>query len=90
MEERDKLRNVLDKLGDDQIRMLTGLAEVLLEENQVDSTADTGDIGQRYAEFKRWCETIDFDLASLETWLEESPNAKANIKAATQAVSSTQ
>ena len=72
MQEHEKLATVLGKLNKTQMRMLTRVAEVLVEENRADPLHDDGDVRARYAQFKRWCDAHQLDPHSVESWIEES------------------
>lgn len=80
MDERDKLTHVMDKLGNEQLRLLTRFAEIMAEQQKADPMYDTGDIRVRYAEFKRWCDANSLDLAAVDAWVRET--RQANDRAA--------
>lgn len=81
MRERDKFTTVLDKLNENQLRILMSLAEAMLEENQEDPMRDTDDVRVRYAQFRRWCDARSLDLNGIEAWIEESRKPVARVKA---------
>ncbi len=75
MDTRDKLAAALDKLNDDQIRILTRLAEIIAEEQQADPLHDKVDIHVRYEQFAQWCAANNLDLTGVERWIQESRRA---------------
>ena len=77
MDERDKLLAMLDKLTDDQIRILTRLAQIIAEEQQADPLHDTTDVRVRYDQFKQWCAANNLELGGVEAWVEETRQAAA-------------
>ena len=77
MEARDKLEVVLDKLTDDQVRILTRLAEILVEEQRADPMHDMTDVHTRYDQFKSWCNDSGLDLSGVDAWVTETRQAAA-------------
>ncbi len=75
MDERDKLTAALDKLGSDQVRILARLAEIIAEEQRADPMHDTGDVRERYEEFRQWCAANSLDLDAVEVWAQEARRA---------------
>ncbi|MGH2592784.1 MAG: hypothetical protein ACRDGG_04665 [Anaerolineae bacterium] len=82
MDERDQLERALDKLTNDQVRILARFAEIIAEEQKADPMHDTGDAGVRFEQFKQWCAVNDLDLAGVEAWIQESRRASASAAAA--------
>ena len=81
MDERDKLLTVLDKLTDDQIRILTRLDQIIAEEQQADPLHDTTDVRARYEQFKQWCAANNLELGGVEAWVKETRQAAARAAA---------
>ena len=77
MEERDKLAVALDKLTEDQVRILTRLAEYIAEEQRADPLHDAVDVGVRTEQFKQWCASNNLDLAGVDVWVQETRRAAA-------------
>ena len=77
MDERDKLLAALDKLTDDQIRILTRLAQIIAEEQQADPLHDTTDVRARYEVFQRWCAANNLDLGGVDAWIKDTRQAAA-------------
>jgi hypothetical protein len=81
MQERDKLTTMLDKLNENQLRIVMRLAEAMAEEERADPMHDAGDVRMRYAQFKRWCDDRSLDLNGIEAWIEESRKIAARVMA---------
>ena len=75
MEERDKLAVALDKLTEDQVRILTRLAEYIAEEQRADPLHDAVDVGVRTEQFRQWCAANSLDLAGVDAWAREARRA---------------
>jgi hypothetical protein len=75
MDERDKLMAILDKLNSDDIRLLARFAQIMIEEDKADPIHDPTDLGERYEQFKKWCESNNLDLAAVDAWVEETRQA---------------
>ena len=75
MDDRDRLTAVLDKLNSDDIRLLARFAQIMIEEDKADPLHDPADVRERYAQFEKWCESNQLDLATVEAWVEETRQA---------------
>jgi hypothetical protein len=70
MDETDKLAAVIQKLSPAQIRQVIRFAEFIAHDEPPEDIYDQGDIRERFATFKQFCEASDVDLSAVEEWAE--------------------
>jgi len=75
MDDRERLTTALDKLNSEALRLLARFAQIMIEEDRADPLHDPADAGERSAQFKKWCESNQLDLAAVDAWVEETRQA---------------
>ena len=72
MEDTDKLLAVVQRLSPSQVKQVVRFAEFILQDEAPYDMTDYGDVRQRFAEFKAFCEAGDVDLSTIDEWARQT------------------